>query len=203
MANTQINKYDREIPTPRSYKQVKALSLPNLKLLCLNTSVNIEGIGRDALEVLLCESIGISYTGSKKVPPEAKLPYPVDHCLDKKELEEFEKLTPDYVQSLQGWTKHIENLPDIDIGTVKKYLLATNTPEFSKQIISGIYSAEMLIWTKHGYIVVPIDYDDQYWQVQILPSLTFFFEDYIAVEILTSRVNKGLELYSSSTVESV
>ncbi|KAK6196414.1 hypothetical protein SNE40_001644 [Patella caerulea] len=58
----------------------------------------------------------------------------------------------------------------------------------------------MLIWTKHGYIVVPIDYDDQYWQVQILPSLTSFFEDYIAVEILTSPVNKGLELYSSSVL---
>ena len=129
---TKKRKNEATAPTPRSYKEVRNLSHQNLKYFCKDADTDAHGIGRDALEILLCESLGISATGSKKVRQETKLPRVSDHCLDKNELTEFEKLTPTYVQSLKGWSKSITNVPDVDIGTVKRYLLSSNNPEFSK-----------------------------------------------------------------------
>ena len=33
---------------------------------------------------------------------------------------------------MDGWTKNISDVPDIDIGCVKRYLLASNNAEFTK-----------------------------------------------------------------------
>ena len=91
-------------------------------------------VRRDALEIFLCDSFGISTTGAHVGQGQSK-PRLDDHCLDNNELEEFMKLTPAYVQGLPGWTKNIKDVPDVDIGCIKKYLLASNDPDFTKDTL--------------------------------------------------------------------
>ena len=87
---------------PQSYKHVKALTFTQLKKLCTKVGLQCDGMGRDALEILLCERIGISSTGAQKVASSINLPRSNNHCLDHEELQEFQKFTPTYVQALQG-----------------------------------------------------------------------------------------------------
>lgn len=72
---------------------------------------------------------GHFHNGSGKEGRETKQP----RLADKSELAEFETLTPSYVQSLDGWTKDIRDVPDLDIGIVKKYLLQSSNPEFTRE----------------------------------------------------------------------
>ncbi|XP_014671929.1 PREDICTED: uncharacterized protein LOC106812547 [Priapulus caudatus] len=65
-----------------------------------------------------------------------------------------------------------------------------------QQALSDIHVAEMLIWSKLGYVTVPVDYDVIYWDETVLPNLKSFFSEYVAAEIITGRVKKGYELYS-------
>jgi hypothetical protein len=67
-----------------------------------------------------------------------------------------------------------------------------------QQALSGVYNAELLIWTKHGSVVIPVDFDELYWNSKILPRLKEFFLNYVAVEILTSRLKNGQTSYSDT-----
>lgn len=116
--------------TPQSYKEVKGLSYNNLLYLCKDACIKTFRVGRDALEILLCESLNLSTTGTHRDGQQK--PRLDDHCLDEKELKEFTSLTPAFVQALDGWTKNIKDVPDVDIGAVKNYLLASNDPDFTK-----------------------------------------------------------------------
>ena len=49
------------------------------------------------------------------------------------ELDEIGTFTPSNVKNLYGWTKDIRGIPDLDIGKVKSYLMATQKTEFSRQ----------------------------------------------------------------------
>lgn len=118
-------------PTPKTFKEVKALSYSQLIRLCKDAEIKTQRIGRDALEVFLCDAIGVSTTGSNKLGREMKKPRLKDHALDENEVKEFEDLTTAKVQSLDGWTKSLKDLPDLDIGIVKKYLLKSDNPQFT------------------------------------------------------------------------
>ncbi|XP_070555389.1 uncharacterized protein [Ptychodera flava] len=122
---------DRPVKRPRSFKDVRSLSYSNLLSHCRAANIITKGISRHALEVLLCHKLHLSTTGGNDVVFGPKLE---DHCLDATETKEFERFTPTYVQSLQGWTKNISSIPEIDVGTVKKYLLASPSqdPDFTK-----------------------------------------------------------------------
>lgn len=116
---------------PTNFKEIKALPYPRLTSLCKKYNLNIGHIGRQAIEILLCDSLCISTTGSHDglLP---KHPRVNEHCLDDNELAEFSTFTPTYMQSMTGWTKHLKEIPEVDVGTVKKYLLASQNEEFSK-----------------------------------------------------------------------
>ena len=120
------SKHKTSIPTtPRSFNEVKTLSYQQLLYLCKDGSVKTQNIGRDSLEILLCDTLGISTTGSKKEGQEQSKPWLNDHCLDKNELKEYEQLTPAYIQALNGWTKNTSEVPELDV--------ASDNPEFSKE----------------------------------------------------------------------
>ena len=63
MASSHQNNQTLLIPlpkTPRTYKDVKLLGLRELKTLCKDANISTEGVGREALEILLCLEVGIS-----------------------------------------------------------------------------------------------------------------------------------------------
>lgn len=123
----------RSLTTPKTYKEVKGLSFINLVKLCKNSNIKTYHVGRDALDVLLCEALDISTTGSHSHNDGRQTrPRLEDHCLDARELNELTEITPAAVQAMDGWTKNIKEIPDIDIGCVKKYLLKKNNPDFTK-----------------------------------------------------------------------
>lgn len=137
--NMAQNEKQKKIPvSPRIYKEVKALSYSDLKYFCKDASIDTENVGRDALENILCDTMGISTTGSHKIGREVKQPRLDDHCLNDKEIAEFESLTPSVTQSLDGWQKNISEMPKMDIGIVKKYLLNSNNPDFNKDSLKNI-----------------------------------------------------------------
>ena len=125
----------KKVPaTPRTYKDVKSLTYDTLLRLCKDANVETRKVGRDALEIFLCDALGISTTGTHTGQNQIR-PRLDNHCLDDNELKEFIKLTPAYVQGLPGWTKDIRNVPDVDIGGVKRYLLSSNNPDFTKDTL--------------------------------------------------------------------
>lgn len=55
--------------------------------------------------------------------------------LDKKQLEEFESYAPTNLIKQPGWKKDIQALPDLDISSVKQYLLNSKVDEFNAQTL--------------------------------------------------------------------
>ena len=121
------------IELPSTYKAIKALNQQELNILCKSKNLNIETLSRSAKEVLLCKLLNIPTSGDHEPVP--KHPRLENYCLSSAELAEFRTLTPEYVQSLNGWEKSIEKLPDIDTGCVKKYLLSSKNPEFGHETL--------------------------------------------------------------------
>ena len=58
--NTLVNNI---LITPKSLKEVKSTGLKDLKALCKDAGINIGGVGREALEILLCIELGIRTSG--------------------------------------------------------------------------------------------------------------------------------------------
>lgn len=61
-----------------------------------------------------------------------------------------------------------------------------------QQVVSGEHIAELLQWSKMGYVTVLVPYDSRYWDETVKPSLTSFFDDYIISEILTERIKTSI-----------
>lgn len=61
-----------------------------------------------------------------------------------------------------------------------------------QQTVSGETKAEMLIWSKIGYVTLSVEFDTQYWEETMYPSLKLFFTRYIVPEILTNRIQNEL-----------
>ena len=71
--NTLVN----NIPiTPKSLKEVKSTGLKDLKALCKDAGINIGGVGREALEILLCIELGI-WTSWVDVAKRVWMSYPI------------------------------------------------------------------------------------------------------------------------------
>jgi hypothetical protein len=127
--NTLVN----TIPiTPKSLKEVKSTGLKDLKALCKDAGINIGGVGREALEILLCIELGIRTSGVDVGDDFGrKIPKCVDHMLDDQQLNEYGCLTPSYLLKQEGWSKDTSQLPDIDVSSIKKYLINSKAQEFT------------------------------------------------------------------------
>ncbi|KAI8484824.1 hypothetical protein Bbelb_374210 [Branchiostoma belcheri] len=89
--------------------------------------------GKAALQVLVCELLGISTTGKgvrEKAEPRRK-----QHGLEPDVLQELGKMTFAWASRLTGFTKQLHKCPEIDDANVKGYLLDTSciTPEMSRK----------------------------------------------------------------------
>ena len=118
--------------TPNSLKEVKSTGLKDLKALCKDAGINIDGVGREALEILLCIELGIRTSGVDVGDDFGrKIPKCVDHMLDDQQLSEYGCLTPSYLLKQEGWSKDTSQLPDIDVSSIKKYLINSKAQEFT------------------------------------------------------------------------
>jgi hypothetical protein len=81
------------------------------------------------LEVLLCIELGIRTSGVDAGDDFGHtIPKCVDHMLDD---QQYSCLTPSYLLKQEGCSKDSSQLPDIDVSTVKKYLLNGKAQEFT------------------------------------------------------------------------
>ena len=116
-----------------TYKDVKSMSLRRLRELSRENGLDgCQSEGRNTLEIMLCEKLSIAVDGK----PDFKigLPYLRDN-LTKNEIEEFQKYTITNIWSMIGWTKRIDNMPEIDISHVKKYLSTSSNPYFTPDLL--------------------------------------------------------------------
>jgi hypothetical protein len=60
-----------------------------------------------------------------------KIPKCVDHMLDDQQLSEYGCLTPSYLLKQEGWSKDTSQLPDIDVSSIKKYLINSKAQKFT------------------------------------------------------------------------
>ena len=129
--NTLVN----TIPiTPKSLKEVKSTGLKDLRALCKDADINIGGVGREALGILLCIELGIRTSGVDVGDDFGrKFPKYVDHMLDDQQLNEYGCLTSSHLLKQEGWskTKDTSQLPDIDVSSIKKYLINSKAQEFT------------------------------------------------------------------------
>ncbi|XP_063446860.1 uncharacterized protein LOC134726389 [Mytilus trossulus] len=118
--------------TPQTFKDVKNLNLRDLKRLCIDANIKTDGVGRNSLEILLCFELNILTCGnSEKNDFCIKEPKIKNHLLDKKQLLEFQQLSPNYLLKLPGWTKQVPDI-DLDLSMVKKYLLNCQVSDYDK-----------------------------------------------------------------------
>jgi hypothetical protein len=54
---------------------------------------------------------------------------------------------------------------------------------------------DFVVWTQRGVLVVPVAFDDDYWNNILLPNLKKIFESHVVPEILTERIKNGLKLF--------
>jgi hypothetical protein len=118
--------------TTKSLKEVKSTGLKDLKALCKDAGINIGGVGREGLEILLCIELGIRTSGVDVGDDFGRnIPKCVDHLLDDQQLNEYRCLTPSYLLKQEGWSKDTSQLSDIDVSSIKKYLINSKAQEFT------------------------------------------------------------------------
>ncbi|CAC5394477.1 unnamed protein product [Mytilus coruscus] len=104
----------------------------DLKRLCIDANIKTDGVGRNSLEILLCFELNILTCGtSEKNDFCIKEPKIENHLLDRKQLIEFQQLSPNYLLKLPGWTKEVPDI-DLDMSMVKKYLLNCQVSEYNQ-----------------------------------------------------------------------
>jgi hypothetical protein len=84
------------------------------------------------LEILLCIELGIRTSGVDVGDDFGrKIPKCVDHMLDDQQLNKYGCLTPSDLLKQEGWSKDTSQLPDIDVSSIKKYLINSKAQEFT------------------------------------------------------------------------
>ena len=86
----------------------------------------------EALAILLCIGLGIRTSGVDVGDDFGrKIPKCVDHMLHDQQLNEYRCLTPSYLLKQEGWSKDTSQLSDIDVSSIKKYLINSKAQEFT------------------------------------------------------------------------
>ena len=107
-----------------TFSDVKNLRKKDLNKLCDTHKIG-QNLSKSAKTALLCKKLNISTCGL--VNNNISLPRSVNHNLNSNQIEEFNTLGAELLESLNGWTKNIQDVPDIDDTRVKMYLLDTDT----------------------------------------------------------------------------
>ena len=108
--------------TPKTFNEVNSLPAAKLKKLCKEHAIDCT-YGKKAKINLLCQCLSISSTGTENQAP--VLPRGKHHSLTNVQLADFQKLTPAYLVSLEGWTTDLRKVPEVDDYIVKHYLKDT------------------------------------------------------------------------------
>ena len=66
--------------------------------------------------------------------------------------------------------------------------------------ITGTKRCNFVVWTLAGVLVLPVEFDEDFWADIAKPMLVKFFNDYVVDEILTERVWRGLPLWDYRSV---
>ena len=106
-----------------TYSQVANLNAKDLKALCLRHGIESD-IPKKAKILFLCNILGISTTGNNNVSATVRSPTVL--ALSSSQIEEFERLTVRVLCTLNGWTKNLVEIPDVDESDAKRYLLQTD-----------------------------------------------------------------------------
>lgn len=59
----------------------------------------------------------------------------------------------------------------------------------------------VVIWTTVDSMILRVQFDDEYWNTEMLPNMKAFFNTYIVDELLTERVKRGISLNDVSAHE--
>jgi len=62
--------------------------------------------------------------------------------------------------------------------------------------VTGLTHCDFVIWTMCGMLVVPVEFDTEFWSTAKC-QLQMFFENFVVAEILTERVWRALPLFDN------
>jgi hypothetical protein len=90
----------------------------------------------------------------------------------------------------------------------KLELVCTNRYGYYEQVMTQLSCSEekgaaLIIWSKLGFIHLPIQFDDQYWCKSMLPKFKQFFETIGVREILTEHMQKQQDSNISENADTV
>jgi hypothetical protein len=64
--------------------------------------------------------------------------------------------------------------------------------------VTGLEHCDFVIWTTRGMLIIPVKFDQIFWETA-KRNLQLFFENYVIAEILTERVRRSLPLIEDET----
>ena len=90
----------------------------------------------------------------------------------------------------------------------KLELVCTHIYGYYEQVMTQLScseekSATLIIWSKLGFMDLPIQFDAQYWCKSMLPKFKQFFETIVVREILTEHRTKQLDSNISENADTV
>ena len=127
-ANTNVSLSD--------YHKIRKMGVKELRKEANDKNINSKDLSESATRTLLMDKAGVSRlstSGQLTTSPFKPRSIAGQEEFSQADLGEIATFTPSKVQEFRGWTKDIRGIPDIDIGKVKKYLLASNKSEFTQQ----------------------------------------------------------------------
>ena len=112
------------------------------------------------------------------------------------------------------WTaRNIDPADAIDAGIIKYVrkvsdaysLIPGGVSGYYEQVqgtmaVTGLSHCDFVIWTMHGILVVPMDFDVEFWE-HAKCKLRNFFEKFVVAEILTERIWRTLPLFDDDAVD--
>jgi hypothetical protein len=86
-------------------------------------------------------------------------------------------------------------------------LLAKNNRGYYHQMqllmaVCKLQFAYFVIWTTVSSEIVIVLFDENHWLNEMLPHISYFFENYVVAELLTERVKRGLSLIDGNAIAS-
>ena len=117
-ANTNVSLSD--------YHKIRKMGIKELRKEANDRNINSKDISESATRTLLMDNAGVSTSGQLTISPFKPRTMAGQEEFSQADLREIATFTPSEVQEFTGWTKDIRGIPDIDVGKVKKYLLASN-----------------------------------------------------------------------------
>jgi hypothetical protein len=179
--------------------ELKKASITFLKDECQRLGIGEKHISKTRAIILLCEAYGIPTTG--EFDPCVSRPRFVDGLSDD-EVDYYSTLTVSYLEKLPGWTKDIRQIPDIDIGHVKQYLLLNETvdpesykPLYTKEILRSYKTSRpwrhMEAGHLHSIAFNPLDCNKTFCVVRAscLPSQSTLPDDVKWLHVVLNKEN--------------